>query len=98
MNLLEFALTNAVLRYDDPLTHNTLDEGTMALTLSFDVVSRKLGDWKLFAEDFSLDMPDGSSIAADVLQDIEGDSTMQVPALHHERNNEATEEQVDDLV
>ena len=65
MNLLEFALTNAVLRYDDPLTHRTLDEGTMALTLSFDVVSRKLGDWKLFAEDFSLDMPDGSSIAAD---------------------------------
>ncbi len=65
MNLLEVNLTSAELRYDDPLTHSTIEEDKMALTLNFDVLSRKEGNWQLFADNFALLLPDGTSATPD---------------------------------
>lgn len=60
--LLDIALTGAELRYDDPLTHSTVAEGEALLIVRFDVVSRMEGRGRLAAADFSLVLPDGSSI------------------------------------
>lgn len=62
MNLLDFTLTAAELRFDDPLSHTTLEEDRMILTLNFDVMSMKEGEGRLFADDFELVAPDGRTI------------------------------------
>lgn len=40
----------------------------MSLTLTFDALSRRGGNWQLFATDFALIKPDGTAIAPDSIE------------------------------
>ncbi|MGA9596702.1 MAG: hypothetical protein WBV06_11115 [Acidimicrobiia bacterium] len=65
MELVDLTFKTAELRYDDPVGHREVDAGKQALILDFDVVSRKGGNWQIFATDFGLTLPDGTVIAPD---------------------------------
>jgi hypothetical protein len=65
MELIDLVFSSGDLRYDIVSRHRQVDAGKQALTLNFDVVSRKGGNWNLFPTDFALILPDGTPIAAD---------------------------------
>lgn len=65
MELIDIAFTSADLRYDIPINYEQAPEGKIALTINFDVTSRRDGNWNMFADDFALIVPDGTAIAAD---------------------------------
>lgn len=65
MELIDMSFTAADLRYDMPLSYGQAPEGKIALTIYFDVTSRRDGNWSIFADDFALIVPDGSAVAAD---------------------------------
>lgn len=65
LELIDLVITSAELRYDVPANHSQVDAGKLALTLSFDAISRKTGNWQIFATDLALILPDGTAIAPD---------------------------------
>lgn len=65
LQLIDLNVTSAELRADNPITYRELDEGKLALTLEFDVTSRKSGNWSIFANEFALILPGGSAAAVD---------------------------------
>lgn len=65
MELVDMVFTSADLRYDIPINYEQAPEGKIALTIHFDVTSRRDGNWSIFADDFALIVPDGTAIAAD---------------------------------
>ena len=65
MPLIDLEFTSATLAYDLPNRHRQMDEGKQALTLYFDAVSRKGGNWNIFPDNLVLVLPDGTSLAAD---------------------------------
>lgn len=65
MELIDMAFTSANLRYDMPVSYGQAPEGKIALTINFDVTSRRDGNWNIFADDFALIVPDGTALAAD---------------------------------
>lgn len=65
MELVDLVFTSANLRYDNPDRHRQIEKGKLALTLTFDVVSRKSGSWNIHAQDLALILPDGIAVAAD---------------------------------
>lgn len=65
MELIDMAFTAADLRYDMPLSYGQAPEGKIALTIHFDVTSRRDGNWNILADDFALIVPDGTAVAAD---------------------------------
>jgi len=65
MELIDMAFTSADLRYDAPINYEQAPEGKIALTIHFDVTSRRDGNWNIFADDFALIVPDGTAVAAD---------------------------------
>ncbi|HUF52575.1 MAG TPA: hypothetical protein VMR52_02225 [Dehalococcoidia bacterium] len=64
-SLVDLDFTSAELRYDDPVNHQQVDDEKQALTLNFDATSRRSGNWSIFAQEFSLTLPSGSTIAVD---------------------------------
>jgi hypothetical protein len=68
MELIDLSFTSAALRYDIPDRHRQVEVGKLALTLNFDALSRKGGNWQLFAADFALILPDGTAIAPDAIE------------------------------
>ena len=68
MQLLDLNFTSASLRHDLPQSHRQVEAGKQALTLNFDAVSRKDGNWQLFAADFALIGPDGTAIVPDAIE------------------------------
>lgn len=65
LELIDLNFTSAELRADRLSSYTEIDEGKLALTLNFDVISRKSGNWNIFANEFALVLPDGSGVAAD---------------------------------
>jgi len=65
MELIDLTFTSATLTYDNPERHREVAKGKQLLTLNFDALSRKGGNWQIFATDFSLVDPAGVAIAAD---------------------------------
>lgn len=65
MELIDIVIGGGDLRYDVVERHTQLEAGKQALTLRFDVVSRKQGSWSIFEDDLALVLPDGTSIAPD---------------------------------
>lgn len=65
MELIDIAFTSADLRYDIPINYEQAPEGKIALTINFDLTSRRDGNWNMFADDFALIVPDGTATAAD---------------------------------
>jgi hypothetical protein len=65
MELIDLEFTGGDLRYDVPAKYRQVDAGEIALTLTFDVTSRKGGNWSVFADNFALVLPDGKSIGVD---------------------------------
>jgi hypothetical protein len=65
LTLIDLNFTNADLRYDVPGQWRTVDEGDRALTLHFSATSRKTGNWNIFANEFALTKPNGSSVPVD---------------------------------
>ncbi len=59
MELIDLNFTSATLAYDDPGRHREADAGKQLLTLKFDALSRKGGNWQIFADNFALIGPDG---------------------------------------
>lgn len=62
MELVDLIFTSASLRYDDPATHDEVEKGKQSLTIVFDALSRKAGNWNIFATDIALIRPDGIAI------------------------------------
>ena len=62
MELVDLTFTSATLAYDDPNRHREADNGKQYLTLNFDAVSRKGGNWQIFGDNFALVGPDGIAI------------------------------------
>jgi hypothetical protein len=65
LDLIDLTFTGAELRYDLPVTFEEVDEGDIALTLTFDATSRKNGNWNIFAQEFALTKPNGNSVPVD---------------------------------
>ena len=65
MALIDLTFTGAELRADVPTRHSQVEAGKRALTLRFDVLSRRGGNWNLFPQDLVLILPDGTAIGAD---------------------------------
>jgi len=65
LELIDFTITSADLRYDVPVNYEQVETGKMGLTLNFDATSRRPGNWSVFAQDFALQTPGGSSVAPD---------------------------------
>lgn len=61
LELLDLTFNMADLQYDNPGQFSNVDSGSIALILHFDAVSRKSGNWQIFAQDLALTLPDGSS-------------------------------------
>lgn len=65
ISLLDLEFKSMELRADYPSSHSEVEAGKLALTLYFDAMSRRTGNWSVFATEFLLMQPDGSSIAVD---------------------------------
>ncbi len=65
MELIDLKFKSAELRADVLWNHTEVEEGKRALTLYFDATSRRSGSWNVFAQDFALTLPGGSSIGVD---------------------------------
>ncbi len=65
LELLDLTFTSAELRADVLWNHTELEEGKRALTLNFDVTSRRSGNWNIHAQDFALILPSGSAVGVD---------------------------------
>ena len=65
LELIDMAFTSASLRYDVPDRHREVEMGKQALTMSFHAISRKPGNWQVFATNLALILPDGTAIGAD---------------------------------
>lgn len=65
MELLDLVFDGGVLRYDRIERHSQVAAGKQALTVRFDVLSRKQGNWSIFENNFALVLPDGRALAAD---------------------------------
>lgn len=65
MELIDLEFTGGDLRYDVPADYRQVEEGELALTLSFDATSRNNGNWSIFADNFALVLSDGTAIGAD---------------------------------
>ncbi len=63
--LIDLNFTGAELRYDVPVQWSQVDEGDRALTLNFDALSRKNGNWNVFPQDFALTKPNGNAVPVD---------------------------------
>ncbi len=63
MELLDLTFTSANLRADTLWSHTELDNGKLALTLTFDATSRQSGSWSILAPDFALIQPDDTATA-----------------------------------
>lgn len=61
LELLDLMFMGADLHYDNPSFFSNVEAGKIALTLHFDAVSRKPGNWQVFADDFALTLPDGGT-------------------------------------
>ncbi len=68
MELLDLVFTGGEVRYDIVPIRTQVEAGKQALTLYFDVVSRKGGNWQIFAADLALIGPDGSALGADAIE------------------------------
>lgn len=64
-SLIDMNFTLAEVRADNPVNHREVEAEKLALTLNFDVTSRKSGNWSIFPLEFSLMLPSGSSVAVD---------------------------------
>jgi hypothetical protein len=64
-SLVDLNVTSAELRADDPVNHKQVEKDKLALTIHFDAVSRKSGNWTIFPDEFLLDLPSGSSLSVD---------------------------------
>lgn len=64
-SLIDMNFSSAAVRADNPVNHREVEAEKLALTLNFDVTSRKSGNWSVFADEFALTLPSGSSVAAD---------------------------------
>lgn len=65
MELIDLEFTSAELRSDVPANYEEVGPGELALTLDFDAVSRRSGNWNIRAENFSLVGPDGNALSVD---------------------------------
>lgn len=65
LTLIDMTFTGATLRYDDPVNHREVEDGKLALTLYFDATSRRSGNWSLFPQDFTLELPGGANLGVD---------------------------------
>lgn len=65
LELIDLNFSSVALRYDIPPVNRQLESGKQALSLYFDVVSRRDGSGKLSIDDFELTLPDGSVIVPD---------------------------------
>jgi hypothetical protein len=65
MSLIDMNFTTMDLRADDLVRHSEAEPGQLLLTLNFDVTSRKSGNWSIFATEFALTLPSGSSVPVD---------------------------------
>lgn len=65
IELLDLDFTSAQVRADYPSSHTQVEAGKLALTLNFDAASRRSGNWTVFATEFSLTLPDGSTVPVD---------------------------------
>jgi len=68
MELIDLEFTGGDLRYDVLDKYRQVDDGELALTLTFDATSRKGGNWSVFADNFALVVPGGDAIGADGAQ------------------------------
>jgi hypothetical protein len=62
ISLIDMNFTTADVRADDLVRHSEAEPGQLLLTLNFDVTSRKSGNWSIFATEFALTLPSGSSV------------------------------------
>lgn len=87
MELIDMAFTAADLRYDIPLSYGQAPEGKIALTIHFDVTSRRDGNWSIFADDFALIVPDGTAVSADgaLLHNLPGSAAGTTTPDHYVR-------------
>ncbi|MBT8207778.1 MAG: hypothetical protein KJO18_05855 [Acidimicrobiia bacterium] len=65
MQLIDLTFTGAELRYDKPDLHRNAPAGKQVLTLNFDILSRKGGNWNIFADNLALILPSGIAISAE---------------------------------
>lgn len=65
MELIDLEFDGGDLRYDRVDRHRQVEAGKQALTLRFDVLSRKDGNWSIFENNFGLVLPDGRVLAPD---------------------------------
>ncbi len=68
MELIDFVFTSGELRYDIVPRRRQVEAGKQALTLYFDAVSRKGGNWQVFPDNLALVTPDGTAIGADAVE------------------------------
>lgn len=65
MELIDLIFDGGDLRYDRVERHRQVEAGKQALTLRFDILSRKDGNWSIFDNNFGLVLPDGRALAPD---------------------------------
>ncbi|HUF37505.1 MAG TPA: hypothetical protein VMN57_03190 [Anaerolineales bacterium] len=65
LQLIDLHFAGAELRADRPVSYSQVEAGKLALTLYFDAVNRKGGNWSIHAQDFALILPSGSLVAPD---------------------------------
>jgi hypothetical protein len=65
MQLIGLSFTAAELRADIPVNYSEVEDGKLALTLTFDATSRKSGNWNINPQDFALILPSGSAVGVD---------------------------------
>lgn len=64
-SLIDLDFTSLELRADYPSSHFQVDAEKLALTLHFDATSRRSGNWSVFATEFALTLPGGTTVGAD---------------------------------
>lgn len=69
------------------MNYSEVGEGQIALTLNFDVTSRREGNWSIFADNFALIGPDGTAVAADgsLLHNLPGSESGTTTPDHYVR-------------
>ncbi len=65
LELVDLEFTGGSVRSDVPVNYDEVAPGQLAITLEFDVTSRKSGNWSIFADNFALIGPDGVARSAD---------------------------------
>lgn len=65
LSLIDMNFTTADIRTDNLVRHSQVEPEKLYVTLNFDVTSRNPGNWSIFAQEFSLTLPSGFSVAVD---------------------------------